>query len=100
MDYKFKNVEELQKAFPIDSIFSSKEKEVDHILYCYSEKDIRWYSGIYSTMERIDDVRYRGIKKETFIKRVEGYLFDGEYWMPAYNTWDGWYPYDEDDKYD
>jgi hypothetical protein len=24
-------------------------------------------------------------------------IYDGEYWRPAYNTWDGWLPYDEDD---
>ena len=30
-------------------------------------------------------------------KIVEGFLYDGEYWRPTYNTWDGWLPYDEDD---
>lgn len=30
-------------------------------------------------------------------KIVEGFLYDGKYWRPAYNTWDGWLPYDEDD---
>ena len=25
--------------------------------------------------------------------KVEGYIFDGECWFPAYDTWDGWCPY-------
>lgn len=37
-----------------------------------------------------------------YIDKVEGYLFNGEYWYPAYNTWDGWYPYygDDDETYE
>ena len=29
--------------------------------------------------------------------KVQGYIFDGKYWFPAYDTWDGWYPYRGDD---
>ena len=25
--------------------------------------------------------------------KVEGYVFDGTYWYPARDSWDGWYPY-------
>lgn len=25
------------------------------------------------------------------LDRVGGYVFDGKYWYPAYDTWDGWY---------
>lgn len=32
------------------------------------------------------------------IDKVEGYVFDGKYWYPAYNTWDGWYEYFGDDE--
>lgn len=28
---------------------------------------------------------------------VEGYIFDGEYWFPAFDTWDGWCAYLGDD---
>lgn len=24
---------------------------------------------------------------------VNGYLYDGDYWYPAYDTWDGWIPF-------
>ena len=34
---------------------------------------------------------------EPYEDKVEGYIFDGEYWFPAYNTWDGWCPYCGDD---
>lgn len=30
-------------------------------------------------------------------EKVQGYVFDGSYWFPAYDTWDGWYPYLGDD---
>jgi hypothetical protein len=29
--------------------------------------------------------------------KVERYIFDGQCWYPAYDTWDGWYPYCGDD---
>ena len=29
--------------------------------------------------------------------KVEGYVFDGTYWYPAHDSWDGWYPYYGDD---
>lgn len=33
--------------------------------------------------------------------KVEGYIYDGKYWWPAYDTWDGWYPYHGDEgEYD
>lgn len=33
-----------------------------------------------------------------YIDKVEGYIFDGKYWYPAHDSWDGWYPYYGDDK--
>lgn len=32
------------------------------------------------------------------IDKVEGYVFDGEYWYPAYCTWDGWCQFYGDDE--
>lgn len=29
--------------------------------------------------------------------RVDGYLFNGESWYPAIQTWDGWLPVDEEE---
>ena len=37
--------------------------------------------------------------KEPDIEKVGGYIFDGEYWYPAYDTWDGWYPFYGDDPH-
>ncbi len=39
----------------------------------------------------------RHIKYDS-IDRVEGYVFDGEYWYPARDTWDGWCIYFGDNK--
>ena len=36
---------------------------------------------------------------EPRIDTVEGYIFDGTYWFPAYDTWDGWCPYYGDDEH-
>lgn len=33
-----------------------------------------------------------------YIDKVEGYIFDGEYWYPAEVTWDGWQPFFGDDE--
>ena len=30
--------------------------------------------------------------------RVEGYVFDGEYWYPAHDSWDGWCIFFGDDE--
>ena len=32
------------------------------------------------------------------LDRVEGYVFDGEYWYPAQDSWDGWYIFYGNDK--
>lgn len=32
------------------------------------------------------------------LDKVEGYVFDGEYWYPAEDSWDGWYPFYGDDE--
>ena len=40
-----------------------------------------------------------GREPEIKIEKVEGYIFDGTYWFPAYDTWDGWYPYYGDDEH-
>lgn len=37
------------------------------------------------------NVDHRG--EHTSKEIVEGYIFNGEYWFPAYNTWDGWCEY-------
>lgn len=28
---------------------------------------------------------------------MEGYIYDGNFWYPAHNTWDGWEEYTEYD---
>lgn len=32
------------------------------------------------------------------IDRVNGYVFDGKYWYPAQDTWDGWCEFFGDDE--
>ena len=51
----------------------------------------------YAEVELIDEVSCRCKNIEITYFEVEGYLYDGEYWRPARNSWDGWLPYDEDD---
>ena len=48
---------------------------------------INWYSQRHLKYDEID--------------KVEGYVFDGEYWYPARDTWDGWIEFfgnDEDNE--
>lgn len=86
---EFETLEELQRVYPIGSIFSTSiEKER---WYCPSEKDIKAAISIWGeenvTVLNEDII----VVTKKFNTYVQGYIFDGEYWRPAGNGWDGWY---------
>lgn len=35
---------------------------------------------------------------DPIFKTVQGYLFDGYWWHPAYDDWDGWQPLFEEEE--
>ena len=93
---EFETLEELQRVYPIGSIFSTSiEKER---WYCPSEKDIKAAISMWGEENVIilNEDTIVVIKK--FNTCVQGYLFDGEYWRPAGNGWDGWYELEEEEE--
>ena len=93
---EFETLEELQRVYPIGSIFSTSiEKER---WYCPSEKDIKAAISMWGeenvTILNEDTI----VVTKKFNTYVQGYLFDGEYWRPAGNGWDGWYELEEEEE--
>lgn len=94
---RFETLAELQETYPVGSVIHKKVIEYYTINYFYNRKDFDFYKRIYAEVEPIDDASCRCKSVEITYFEVEGYLYDGEYWRPTRNTWDGWLPYDEDD---
>ena len=77
---EFETLEELQRVYPIGSIFSTAiEKER---WYCPSEEDIKAAISMWGkeniTVLNEDTI----VVTKKFNTYVQGYLFDGEYWRP------------------
>lgn len=93
---EFETLEELQRIYPIGSIFSTSiEKER---WYYHSEKDIKaailmWGKENVTVLD--EDII---VVTKKFNIYVQGYIFDGNYWRPADNGWDGWYELEEEDE--
>ena len=94
---RFEILAELQETYPVGSIFSEVGNTWIKDEYYYNDTDLKILKQKYDSVVPIGDNICTCNKKETYKNWVEGYLYDGEYWRPARNTWDGWYPYDEDD---
>ena len=95
MKIKFETLEELQKTFPIgmrlaeDFYYTNEEK------VWYTKADLCAYRRLYDKVDVISENTVNCLKLNYFYERVDGYLFDGEYWYPARNIWDGWLPFTE-----
>lgn len=101
-EIKFKTLEDLEKQHPIGrTIWKKSRRRAENKAYA-NKIDLAILRKHYGTenVEVLDGSWAKCWFTETKEKKVEGYLFDGEYWYPAYNTWDGWIPYDEDDLFD
>ena len=87
----FNTYEELIENFPIGTIYRRTERE--HINFYYNSADIDHYEKMYHKVITRDNETCLCIEKIEY--KVEGYLFDGTYWYPAKQTWDGWDKIDE-----
>jgi hypothetical protein len=94
---RFETIAELQETYPIGSSLVSFKKKIEENRYFYDEKDLKILNQQYDTVAIVAKNVCYCWKMVERAKIVEGFLYDGEYWRPAYNTWDGWLPYDEDD---
>jgi hypothetical protein len=97
MKIKFETLEELQKTFPIGTRLAEEFHYVTEERFWYRHEDLGYYRNCYEDVTVISDHECLCRRKEYFYEVVDGYLFDGEYWYPARNTWDGWLPFTESD---
>ena len=96
--YEFDTLEELQEKYPIGYIISSVAIKKARNKPYYNNIDLESLYKKYgkNNVQILDECYVKCSYIDTIEKKVEGYIFDGEYWRPAYNTWDGWVPYMED----
>lgn len=101
-DIKFKTYAEIKQHCPISRVIWSKTiRRAENIGYA-NKIDLELLRKYYGTdnVQILDGSWVKCWFDDTRQKIVEGYIFDGEYWYPAYNTHDGWVPYNEDDLID
>lgn len=94
MKTSFTSLEELQKAFPIGSalaMWTGYQEE-----FYYNENDLKLYKKYWDEVTILSDEKVL-VKKNYYLK-TEGYLFDGEFWWPAYRDWDGWEKFEEEEE--
>ena len=89
--YVFETLEELQRVYPIHSVFS--EQKVIHKVTCYNVYDfdaelIDELKKNSISLKKIGENVYERIYIEANIIFVDGYVCDGQYWYPAQRTLD------------
>jgi hypothetical protein len=94
---KFETLAELQEKYPVGSVLYEERHVVTRTHYFYNEKDFNYFKRRYTFVEKVDDATCFCRKIECRRKIVEGYIYDGKFWYPAHNTWDGWVEYTEYD---
>ena len=93
----FETLAELQETYPVGSVIMENTEEWTSTNCFYSQRDLDLLKASCSVVIPVDDTTCFCKHKRITKKVVEGYLYDGELWYPAYATWDGWLPYDEYD---
>jgi len=88
----FNTYEEINKAFPIGFIYRREEHKHRQLCYYYNNADINYYKAKYGNeciKEQTEDtfiLEY--VEVHEF--KVEGYIYDGIKWCPAYFDNDSW----------
>lgn len=85
--------EEIKEKYPIGKVLYSKTRENVQMKFWYNPKDLEVYQQSYFKVEIFPDNTCKCHQMITHEDKVEGWLYDGEEWRPAYDTWDGWRPY-------
>lgn len=89
-------LERLQKEHPIGSVYQTYWDYIHE--WCPMPADINIFKQRHPNIRNFH-LSDNGMVwcQEKHEKKVEGYLFDGKYWYPAIQTWDGWLPIDEEE---
>ena len=88
--YKFRTLEELQAAYPINSVFSARREIHKNIRHIYNDADLQTLRRYNDSVEVINECECICTKTVINANIVEGYIYDGEYWYPATIGHDGW----------
>ena len=85
-----KTLKELQEKYPIGTKLNCRKMVRYQNLPYYSNNDLKTYEKKYGGYTILDE-RYCRIRlEEEYYEQVQGYLFNGEEWVPVRDTWDGW----------
>ena len=92
----FKTLEELQKKYPVGSTYRISWREIK--AWCPFKNDVLYFKNKHPNARNFmicdNDFIHAEEKHED---KIEGYIFDGKYWYPAVQTWDGWQTIDEEE---
>jgi hypothetical protein len=89
--------EEIKEKYPIGKLLYRTVTKEKRMAYWASAHDRKVYRTKYPDAEFADNGTVTYTETLIYEKRVEGWLYDGEDFFIAENTWDGWIPLDEDD---
>ena len=92
----YDTLKKLQKEHPVGSVYHIYWNDLHE--WCPTEADTKLFKqkhpNIRNFQQDADGMVWCQEKHEY---TVDGYIFDGEYWYPAIQTWDGWQSIDEED---
>ena len=88
--------EEITKNYPVGKILYKENEEIKFKRFYYTQKDLECFKETYKEVKILSDNVCLCTDLRSDMVRVEGWLFDGKEWMPAYDTWDGWIPYSKE----
>lgn len=93
----YSNFEEIQKKYPIGKPLQWAKEYTQKVFY-YTEKDLEIYRQNYENVTITGENTCLVTSPKRVISEVEGYIFyEGEF-RPAYQTWDGWQIWTEEDE--
>ena len=93
----YSNLEEIQKEYPIGKPLHWAKEYTQKVFY-YTEKDLEIYRQNYENVTITGKNTCLVTMPKRVISEVEGYIFyEGEF-RPAYQTWDGWQIWTEEDE--
>lgn len=92
----YQTLEELQQNYPIHSIYKICWNDIYE--WCPTSADVSIFKQKHPNIRNfhLDDDGMAWCEEKIEYK-VDGYLFDGEFWSPAIQTWDGWLPIDREE---
>lgn len=86
---EFASFEEINSAYPIGTVLAYSNPYTQHGYY-FSGDDLKAYRLQYDKVEVINDCEVLLTIGARPIQTVQGYVYDGNAWLCAYETWDGW----------